>query len=131
MVLSESTSVSSFAGLSSPIGVYISSFCGGPTGTTICMGTSAPTRDCMYLTCVAPSASGRAPKNCVCVYVLGETLTATRKDRYRILRSFFPFSGWGICVLLRESQGFLQMSAILRVENPQIFPLENAICCIS
>ena len=26
---------------------------------------------------------------------LGETLTATRKDRYRILRYFFPLSGWG------------------------------------
>ena len=37
----------------------------------------------------------------------------------------------GICVSLRKSQGFLHMSATPRVENPQIFPLENAICCIS
>ena len=62
---------------------------------------------------------------------IGETLTATQKDRYRILRLFFHFRDGGICVLLRNSQGFLEMSATPRVENPQIFPLENAICCIS
>ena len=62
---------------------------------------------------------------------IGEPLTATRKDRHRILRYFLVSWDGGICVLLRKSQGFQQMSATPGVENPQIFPLENAICCIS
>ena len=37
----------------------------------------------------------------------------------------------GICVSLDKSLSFLQMSATPRVENPQIFLLENAICCMS
>ena len=52
------------------------------------------------------------------------SLTATPKDRYRILRKMFPRRVWGIRVLLRKSQGFLRMSATPRVKNPQIFLLE-------
>ena len=38
----------------------------------------------------------------------GETLTATRKDRYGISTIIFPSQDEGICVLLRKSQGFLR-----------------------
>ena len=55
----------------------------------------------------------------------GEPLTATRKDRYKILR-FFSTPGMEesafYCANHRVSW---RISATLRVENPKVFPLEN------
>ena len=45
---------------------------------------------------------------------IGETLTATRKDRYRILRKFFPLPGWGNLCSTAQVTGFPA-----NVSNPQ------------
>ena len=64
---------------------------------------------------------------------LGELLTATRKkkDRYRILQNNSPLLGWRNRHFTAQISGFPEILSNPRVENPKIFPLENAICCIS
>ena len=53
---------------------------------------------------------------------IGEPLTATRKDGYRILRSFSPLLGWrNLYVTDQITQGFLQTSATPRVEKSADF----------
>ena len=62
----------------------------------------------------------------------GATLNRYTKRPLQDSATIFSTFGMGeSAFLLRKSQCFLQMSATPRAENPRIFPLENAICCIS